>query len=126
MEIGQSPSPPGSHPVASAMRAAATHRSQPAHATCRFSASVPLVSRVCFGALGPERLDARTHMPQTSPTSTEWDELNALAQRGASAPSSLDASEIARVCAALLQCFEDADEIILQSRWRDPGSIMRR
>ena len=65
-------------------------------------------------------------MPQTSLSSTEREEINALAQRGASAPSSLDASEVARVCAALLQCFDDYDEVILQSRWRDPGSAMQR
>ena len=61
-------------------------------------------------------------MPQTNPSSTEREELNALAERGASAPSSLDASEVARVCAALLQCFDDADDVILQPRWRDPGA----
>ena len=65
-------------------------------------------------------------MPQTSPSSTERDELIAVAQRGASAPSSLDASEIARICAALLLCFDDSDDVILQSRWRDPGGTTRR
>lgn len=81
-------------------------------------------SRASSAASSAKRMNIRLPMSQTISPLLERDELVELTRRGISTPAQLSTSEIARLCTVLLRKLNEADDLILRSRWGDPSTLL--